>query len=110
LQKYAEQDLAEGGLSRFDEDGDGYIDALAIVTSGVAAEVNGLDCETQAPFQDRIWSHAAEKAPNFEFLSENNIKLGGIKVGRFYVISGLLGTCPETGPGGQFQGPRIATA
>ncbi|KAG7364454.1 peptidase M6 [Nitzschia inconspicua] len=110
LKKYADQDLAEGGLARFDDDGDGYIDALAIVTSGVAAEVNELDCETKAPFNQRIWSHAAPKAPNFEFLSENNIRIGKLKVGRFYVISGVYSSCPPTGPGGQFTAPRIATA
>jgi M6 family metalloprotease-like protein len=110
LKKYADQDVAEGGLTRFDDDGDGYIDALAIVTSGVAAEVNELDCETQAPFNQRIWSHAAPKAPNFEFLSENNVKIGNLKVGRFYVISGVYSSCPPTGPGGQFEAPRIATA
>ena len=47
LKKYADQDVAEGGLARFDDDGDGFIDALAIVTSGVAAEVNDVDCETK---------------------------------------------------------------
>lgn len=110
LKKYAEQDVAEGGLARFDDDGDGYIDALAIVTSGVPAEVNDVDCETKAPFNQRIWSHAAPKAPNFEFLSENGVKIGNLKVGRFYVIGGVYSSCPPTGPGGQFEAPRIATA
>ena len=43
----------------FDDNNDGFLDALAIVTSGVAAENNGQDCEF--PSQDhtqRIWSHA----------------------------------------------------
>lgn len=110
LKKYADQLVAKGGLAHFDSDGDGYIDALAIVTSGVAAEVNDLDCETNAPFNERIWSHAAPQAPNFEFLSENNINIGNLKVGRFYVISGVYSSCSPTGSGGQFEAPRIATA
>jgi M6 family metalloprotease-like protein len=110
LKKYADQDVAEGGLARFDDDGDGFIDALAIVTSGVAAEVNDVDCETRAPFSERIWSHAVPQARNFEFLAENNVNIGGLRVGRFYVISGVYGSCPIGGPGSQFQAPRIATA
>jgi hypothetical protein len=110
MKKYAESGVANSDLSRFDEDGDGYIDALAIVTSGVAAEVNAVDCETQAPFNERIWSHAAPKHETFDFLAKNGIDLGGIKVGRFYVFSGVYGSCPSSGAGGQFQAPRIATA
>lgn len=110
MKQYAESGLANSDLSRFDEDGDGYIDALAIVTSGVAAEVNDVDCETQAPFNERVWSHAAPQHRTFDFLANNGIDLGGIKVGRFYVFSGVYGSCPSSGAGGQFLAPRIATA
>jgi hypothetical protein len=108
--KYAESGVANSDLKEFDEDGDGYIDALAIVTSGVAAEVNAVDCETKAPFNERVWSHAAPQHHTFDFLATNGIDLGGIKVGRFYVFSGVYGSCPSSGAGGQFQAPRIATA
>jgi hypothetical protein len=110
LKKYAESGVANSNLMEFDDDGDGYIDALAIVTSGVAAEVNDVDCETNAPFNERIWSHAAPQHFTFDFLKTNGIDLGGIKVGRFYVFSGVYGSCPSSGAGGQFQAPRIATA
>lgn len=110
MKRYAESGVANSDLTEFDEDGDGYIDALAIVTSGVAAEANAVDCETNAPFNERIWSHAAPQHYTFDFLTTNGIDLGGIKVGRFYVFSGVYGSCPSTGAGGQFQTPRIATA
>jgi hypothetical protein len=102
LQMYAGS-LTEHGLEQFDGDNDGFIDGMAIVHSGVAAESNGNDCETGAAFNNRIWSHAVPQAPKFEFLSESNIDLGGIKVGRFYVFSGIFGKCPPDGIGGQWH-------
>jgi M6 family metalloprotease-like protein len=96
------------GLEQFDGDKDGYIDGMAVVHSGAAAENNGPDCETNAIFNNRIWSHAVPKAPNFEFLSEFKKDLGGIKVGRFYVFSGLYDLCPKNGPWTQWDAGRIA--
>jgi len=107
LEKYAAT-LPPGALDQFDADGDGYVDGLVIVHSGAAAEEQGRDCETNAGFKDRIWSHAVPKASNFEFLSENGINLGGIKVGRFYVFSGVYDKCPPGGPGTEWETGRIA--
>jgi M6 family metalloprotease-like protein len=92
--KYA--GMVSDGLGQFDADGDGYFDGLAIVHSGVAAESNGPDCETGSTFNNRIWSHAVPKSWEFDFLKGTSVD---IKVGRFYVFSGVLGTCP---PGGAF--------
>lgn len=99
--------LGENGLSIFDGDSDGYIDGMAIVHSGVAAETNGADCETGAIFSNRIWSHSVPKSSVFEFLSEFG-KDVGIKVGRFYVFSGILDVCPPGGAGKQWETSRIA--
>jgi M6 family metalloprotease-like protein len=107
LKKYAES-LTDHGLEVFDANNDSFLDGLVIVHSGAAAEDNDADCETGALFNNRIWSHAVPQAPNFEFLSNNNIDLGGIKVGRFYVFSGVYGSCPPGGPGDQWDAGRIS--
>jgi M6 family metalloprotease-like protein len=112
LNMYA-QSLTADGLNQFDgdEDGstkDGFIDGMAVVHSGVAAEEQGEDCETGAIFVNRIWSHAVPQSNAFEFLSNNDYDLG-IKVGRFYVISGVHKTCPPGGAFTQWDTRRIAT-
>jgi M6 family metalloprotease-like protein len=106
LKKYADS-LTDHGLEVFDKNGDSFLDGLVIVHSGAAAEENDPDCETNAVFNNRIWSHAVPQASNFEFLAENNIDLG-IKVGRFYVFSSVYGSCPPGGPGHQWDAGRIA--
>ncbi len=106
LEKYA-QTLGDNGLQMFDGDGDGFIDGMAIVHSGVGAEENGEDCETNALFNNRIWSHSVPQAPNFEFTSEFG-KDVGVKAGRFYVFSSVFGVCPEQGAGTKWETGRIA--
>lgn len=106
LEKYAET-LGDGGLKVYDEDGDGYIDGMAIVHSGAPAEENGEDCETKALYNNRIWSHSVPLAPNFEFTSEFG-KDVGVKAGRFYVFGGVVGVCPPEGPGMKWDTGRIA--
>jgi M6 family metalloprotease-like protein len=106
LKMYAET-LGEDGLSMFDGDSDGYIDGMVIVHSGVAAESNGADCESGAIYNNRIWSHAVPKVPNFEITNEFSLDIG-IKTGRFYVFSAVHGNCPEKGVGTKWTPGRIA--
>lgn len=106
LKMYADT-LGADGLSMFDGDLDGYIDGMAVVHSGAAAESNGEDCESGAVYSNRIWSHAVPNTPNFEITNEFSIDVG-VKTGRFYVFSAVHGNCPEGGVGTKWEPGRIA--
>jgi M6 family metalloprotease-like protein len=86
-------------FSEFDEDLDGFVDSIAFVHSGYAAEFGGDD-EYGTPNEDRIWSHRWS-IPEWE--SDE-----GVKVRPYHVNPGLWGTegsdpgrigviCHETG-------------
>lgn len=87
-------------FSEFDEDNDGYIDAITLVHSGYPAEFGGTD-EDGAVGDDRIWSHKWSVRPDWESdegvrVSNYNINpglwgLGGGQIGRVGVIAHELG-------------------
>jgi len=69
-----------GSYKQFDADGDGAFDLLVIMHSGTAAECGGIDIETRGDYSTRIWSHATSTP----WYSDTDVK-----VGRFYVASGV---------------------
>ena len=80
---------------------------MAVIHSGAPAEESGEDCETKALYQNRIWSHSVPQVPDFEFTSEFG-KDVGVKVGRFYVFSGVFDVCPPQGPGMKWDIGRVS--
>jgi immune inhibitor A len=80
------EDTYNFDFSQFDSNGDGDIDMLTIVHSGVAAERSGNCGGTEKSPDDRIWSHSARG----EFFHSGS----GIQNYGFSVASGLWGDCP----------------
>ena len=71
-------------FNQFDEDGNGYIDAITFIHSGYGAEWGGSD-EDDTHYLNRIWSHKWSIQPTWES-SE------GVKVGSYHISPGLWGT------------------
>lgn len=71
--------------SAFDEDNDGYIDAITFLHSGYAAEWGGTD-QYQTYYTDRIWSHKWALNGN-PFTSSS-----GVKVFEYHISPGVWGT------------------
>jgi M6 family metalloprotease-like protein len=84
---------------QFDGDGDGAFDCLVMMHSGTASETGGIDVETAGDHKTRIWSHATTS----EWYKDNEIK-----VGRFYVASGIWDIAPPGGKGTKWDLARIA--
>ncbi len=77
-------DLADADIdfSQFDEDGDGFVDAIAFIHSGYGAEFGGTDVDGTAQ-ADRIWSH--------RWTIPDWTSAEGVKVGPYHISSGLWG-------------------
>ena len=86
-------------FSSFDQNQDGWVDAIAFVHSGYGAEWGGID-SSGADFKNRIWSHRWSISP---WTSAE-----GVKVSDYHINPGLWGTsgsdpgrigviCHETG-------------
>lgn len=70
----------------FDEDNDGYIDAITFIHSGYPAEAGGTDADDTF-YEDRIWSH------QWSLYDEpfQSTKGRGTRVGPYHISSGLWG-------------------
>lgn len=90
---------AQIDFSKFDGDHDGWVDAIAFVHSGYAAEFGGVDADG-VDYKDRIWSH------RWSIPTWNSAE--GVKISDYHINPGLWGTsgsdpgrigviCHETG-------------
>ncbi len=70
-------------FTQYDQDGDGYIDAITFIHSGYAAEWGTTDTAGVA-YTDRIWSHKWNIMP--EWVSGE-----GVKVSNYHISPGLWG-------------------
>ena len=93
LQYLEDEDLVN--FDDFDEDQDGYIDAITVLHSGYAAEWGGRDCHGTAR-EDRIWSH------KWKLWSDSSGKYkgpwqsrSGVKVWDYHISPALWGTCGD---------------
>lgn len=79
-------------FSEFDQDNDGYIDAVTFLHSGYGAEWGGTDAYG-ADYTNRIWSHkwALYSLPGGSWLSKE-----GVKVYNYHISPGLWGTSGST--------------
>ena len=79
-------DLADASIdfSQFDEDGDGYIDAISFIHSGYGAEWGGFDADGTF-YTNRIWSHRWTSQP--AWTSDE-----GVRVGPYHISPGLWDT------------------
>jgi len=79
-------DQVDYGLdfNQFDQDSDGYIDAITFIHSGYGAEWGGDDIYG-TPSSDRIWSHKWGIQP--AWVSDE-----GVRVGSYHISPGLWGT------------------
>jgi M6 family metalloprotease-like protein len=75
-------------FTTFDEDGDGYIDAITFLHSGYGAEWGGTDAYG-ADYTDRIWSHkwALYSLPGGSWVSDE-----GVNVYNYHISPSLWGT------------------
>jgi len=78
--------LADASInfSQFDEDGDGYVDAIAFIHSGYGAEWGGTDADG-TNYTSRIWSHRWSISPDW-------VSNEGVRVRDYHVSPGLWGT------------------
>jgi M6 family metalloprotease-like protein len=83
-------DIVDGSVdfTTFDQDGDGYIDAITFLHSGYGAEWGGTDAYG-ADYTDRIWSHkwALYSLPGGSWLSDE-----GVEVFNYHISPSLWGT------------------
>mmetsp|Transcript_29879 Transcript_29879/g.38404 ORF Transcript_29879/g.38404 Transcript_29879/m.38404 type:complete len:997 (-) Transcript_29879:290-3280(-) len=77
-------------FSEFDEDGDGYIDAIAFVHSGYGAEFGGTDTYG-TPQEDRIWSHKWELLDPATYSSDPWTSNEGVMVYAYHMETSLYG-------------------
>ncbi len=77
-------------FSDFDEDGDGWVDAITFLHSGYGAEWGGSD-QYGTPNTDRMWSHKWTISPPWTSAE-------GIKVAEYNISPGLWATS-GSGPG-----------
>lgn len=83
-----------------DKNGDGFVDSISFVHSGVAAELPGLDCVSNKDYMDRIWSHSVRS--QYLFTSQS-----GIDSGHYFVASGVWSRCPEGGEQNRWSIARV---
>ena len=87
-------DIVDGSVdfTTFDQDGDGYIDAITFLHSGYGAEWGGTDAYG-ADYTDRIWSHkwALYSLPGGSWLSDE-----GVEVFNYHISPSLWGTSGST--------------
>ena len=69
---------------QFDQDGDGWIDAIAFIHSGYGAEWGGTD-SSGAHYSNRIWSHRWSIQPTWTSQE-------GVRVSAYHISPGLWGT------------------
>jgi len=72
--------------SKFDGDGDGEIDSIAVIHSGFAAEAAEPDCYTQADPLDRIWSHKWSMSDWYSSSTNTLVK-------KYHISPALWGSC-----------------
>jgi M6 family metalloprotease-like protein len=72
----------------YNSDNDEYIDHIQFLHSGYGAEYGGVDCQTNAPTEDRIWSHAMPEGRG-QWKSEKT----GLELGTFSTASVFHGIC-----------------
>ncbi len=72
-------------FGNFDLDSNEYLDGFGVLHSGYAAEFGGVDCQSGATTNNRIWSHKG----GVDWTSSD----GSAKVNRYYVASALRGKC-----------------
>mmetsp|Transcript_12782 Transcript_12782/g.29744 ORF Transcript_12782/g.29744 Transcript_12782/m.29744 type:complete len:417 (-) Transcript_12782:3352-4602(-) len=76
----------QGSMTYSDYATEGVFNSMLFMHSGAASEFGKTDCETGAKNKFRIWSHAVGGGLGYE-------SSGGVRVGRFYVASGVYGVC-----------------
>lgn len=80
---------AEGfNFDPYDADDDGFIDHIQFLHTGYSAETGGVDCNSNARMEDRIWSHMLPAAQS-SWMSTSGKKLGAWSVSS--VFSGRCG-------------------
>ncbi|MFN0244328.1 MAG: M6 family metalloprotease domain-containing protein [Planctomycetota bacterium] len=84
-------DLADAttDFTQYDEDGDGWVDAITFLHSGYGAEWGGAD-QYGTDYSDRMWSH--------KWTIPTWTSAEGVKVGDYNISPGLWGTS-GSGPG-----------
>eukprot|EP00978_Attheya_sp_CCMP212_P024574 scaffold77465_cov43-Attheya_sp.AAC.3 len=70
----------------FDTNEDKIMDAVTILHSGYATEFGGVDCQTGATPEERIWSHKTA-------LSNAFVGDGGVRVKDYHISAGLWAHC-----------------
>jgi M6 family metalloprotease-like protein len=75
-------------FSQYDQNNDGFIDSIAFLHSGYAAEWGGQDTDGTAS-SDRIWSHKWAMNPSW---TSNE----GVQVGNYHISPALWGTSGDT--------------
>ena len=70
--------------SQYDIDNDGKLDAVVVLHTGYAAELKGVDCQTDRDFSTRIWSHAFADSFNSWISADGWYYLGGYVVASAY--------------------------
>lgn len=96
ISKHAVMDQLEADgvdFTKYDLDGDGYIDAMILLHSGFQAEIGNIDCYTGAYGEKRIWSHAIAN-PTKRWTSPSS----GIQTDNYAVGGGLRGVCRNRVP------------
>lgn len=86
---YALEQLQNSGFdfTPFDQDFDGFLDAVAILHSGYAAEMPGADCYTGRESPDRIHSHYSNAEEG------GWVGTGGVRLGSYTFASAFMGVC-----------------
>jgi M6 family metalloprotease-like protein len=72
----------------FDSDFSGHIDVLVFMHSGYEGNLGIPDCNTNAPFTDRIAAHATGASQDFLWTATD-----GTQVGAYAVVSAFRGAC-----------------